>query len=220
LGRAKRDKAMKSEPLVTDLQRQELKDKVFLLSVACPFDHGNPCACPLYPVRKMGVMERFEWLLEQSDPDLLDIHTYHKRCFDGKQGNPKKNILIIDDEEAFTKMLKMTLELNEGYEVCVVNDPRLAVDTAREYSPDIVILDMVMPDMDGGEVHRLFKADSVLKRIPIIFLSAIPPQKDDAKHKEFIGVSYYVVKPVSAMTLMGIIEDHFRFRVTEKSHER
>jgi len=122
----------------------------------------------------------------------------------------KRKILIIDDEELFTKVLKMTLELNEAYEVCAVNDPRLAVDTAREFLPDVVILDMVMPELDGRGVHRLFKADSILRCVPIIFLTVIIPQKEVDERKGLIGGSFYVAKPVSAKTLMDIIEEHLR----------
>jgi len=76
---------MTMEPLVTAVQRECLRDKVFLLLVACPFDHGNPYACPLRPVRKMGVVERIEWLRELSDQSLLDILAYHDKCLMDKK---------------------------------------------------------------------------------------------------------------------------------------
>jgi CheY-like chemotaxis protein len=123
-------------------------------------------------------------------------------------GMKRRKVLIVDDEAVFTKMLKMTLELNEGYEICVVNDPRRAVDTAGEFLPDMVILDMVMPELDGPGVHRLFKADSVLRHIPVIFLSGIAPQKQLDEHKGFIGGSLCLAKPVSARTLIDIIEEY------------
>jgi len=188
-------------------QRYLLHKQVFDLSVCCPFDRSNPDNCPLHTVRKMGVMERFEWLHGLSGPRLLDILAYHQRCLMRKKAMQKRKILVIDDEATFTKMLKMTLELNGNYEVCAVNDPRLAVDTAREFLPDVVILDIVMPELDGGEVNRLFKADSVLKHVPIIFLTVIVSQKEVDKHKGLIGGSFYVAKPVSAKTLMDIIEE-------------
>jgi len=115
----------------------------------------------------------------------------------------KIKVLIVDDEVAFTNILKKTLELNERYEVCVENHPRLAVVTAREFVPDIVILDVVMPGVDGGEVQAQFKADEVLKDIPIIFLTAL------VQHQGVLDGSTYVGKPVGADELIGAIEEHF-----------
>ena len=122
----------------------------------------------------------------------------------------KRKILIVDDEAAFTNIVKLTLEGKEDYEVCVENDPRMVIATARKFWPDIIILDVVMPDLDGGEVHTQLMADPILKRIPIIFLTAIVRQKEVDEHKGMIGGSFYLAKPVSADGLMSAIEDHIR----------
>src|SRR5258708_7389655 len=119
----------------------------------------------------------------------------------------KKKVLIIDDEAAFTNIVKLTLESKEGFEVCVENDPRQAIATARKFWPDIIILDVVMPELDGGEVHTRFMADPILKRIPIIFLTAIVRQKEVDENKGMIGGSFYIAKPVSAEGLIKAIED-------------
>jgi two-component system phosphate regulon response regulator PhoB len=84
----------------------------------------------------------------------------------------KKKVLIIDDEVAFTNIVKLTLEGKGIYEVCVENNSRQAITSIRKFWPDIIILDVVMPELDGGEVHTQLMADPILKRIPIIFLSA------------------------------------------------
>jgi CheY-like chemotaxis protein len=122
----------------------------------------------------------------------------------------KKKVLIIDDEVAFTNIVKLTLEGKGIYEVGVENDPLMAIATARKFWPDIIILDVVMPKLDGGEVHTQLMADPVLKRIPIIFLTAIVRQKEVDEHKGMIGGSFYLAKPVSADGLMDAIEDHIR----------
>jgi len=122
----------------------------------------------------------------------------------------KKKILIIDDEAAFTNIVKLTLEGKEDYEVCVENDSRQAIATARKFWPDIVILDVVMPELDGGEVHTQFLADPILKRIPIIFLTAIVRQKEVDERQGMIGGSFYIAKPVSADGLVSAIEEHIR----------
>jgi hypothetical protein len=71
---------MKSKPSITGSQRRYLRQKVFYLSTACPSGHGNLCACPFYTVRKMSVMERFEWHRELSDLELLGILAHHQKC--------------------------------------------------------------------------------------------------------------------------------------------
>ncbi len=122
----------------------------------------------------------------------------------------KKKILMIDDEVAFTKVVKLTLELTGHYEVCAETDSRQAIATARQFWPDIIILDVVMPGLDGGEVLMQLRADPVLRNIPIIFLTAIVRQKEVDEHDGLIGGSFYLAKPVSADDLIAAIEQHVR----------
>jgi CheY-like chemotaxis protein len=122
----------------------------------------------------------------------------------------KKKVLIIDDEPAFTNIVKLTLEGKKRYEIGVENDPRMAISTARKFWPDLIILDVVMPELDGGEVHTQLMADPILKRIPVIFLTAIVRQKEVDEHKGMIGGSFYIAKPVSAEGLISAIEEHIR----------
>jgi CheY-like chemotaxis protein len=122
----------------------------------------------------------------------------------------KKKVLIIDDEAAFTNIVKLTLEGKKTYEVCVENDSHQAIATARKFWPDIIILDVVMPELDGGEVHTQLMADPILKRIPVIFLTAIVGQREVDENKGMIGGSFYIAKPVSAEGLIGAIEKHIR----------
>lgn len=126
----------------------------------------------------------------------------------------KKKVLIIDDEVAFTNIVKLTLEGKGGYDVCVENDSRQAITTARRFWPDVIVLDVVMPELDGGEVRTQFLADPILKHIPLIFLTAIVRQKEVDEHSGVIGGSFYLAKPVSADGLISAIEEHTRSRAT------
>jgi len=119
-----------------------------------------------------------------------------------------RKILIIDDEVALTNIIKLTLEGRDGFEVCVENNPTKALETARKFGPDIIILDVVMPELDGGEVMTLFKADPKLRKIPVIFLTAIVRQKEVDENKGMIGGAFYIAKPVSADTLVATIEEY------------
>ncbi len=122
----------------------------------------------------------------------------------------KKKILIIDDEAAFTNIVKLTLELSDDYEVCVESNPCSALATARKFRPDIVLMDVIMPVMDGGELRTLFMAHPLLNRTPIIFLTAIVGQNEVEDHNGVIGGSFYLAKPVNAADLIKAIQEHIR----------
>src|SRR4026207_408556 len=82
----------------------------------------------------------------------------------------KKRILIIDDEVSFARMVKINLEKTGMFEVRVENRAAAALPAAREFRPDLVLLDVIMPTMDGGDVAKQIKRDRTLRGTPIIFL--------------------------------------------------
>lgn len=84
----------------------------------------------------------------------------------------KKRILIVDDEVSFARLLKLNLEKTDRYEVRVENWPEDTVESARQFQPHLVFLDIVMPRMPGGNVAAALKADPGTKDIPIVFLTA------------------------------------------------
>src|SRR5438046_3344091 len=86
--------------------------------------------------------------------------------------NTKKRVLIIDDEASFTRLLKLNLHHTGRYTAETVNDPAKALAVAREFSPDVILLDVMMPSMDGGEVATRIQASPKLKETPIVFLTA------------------------------------------------
>ena len=74
--------------------------------------------------------------------------------------------MVVDDEAGFTKLLKMNLEKTGKYEVRIENQSTKALEVAKEFQPDVVLLDIVMPDMDGGDVAAQFQDDPMLRRVP------------------------------------------------------
>jgi CheY-like chemotaxis protein len=121
----------------------------------------------------------------------------------------KKKILIVDDEVALTRMLKLSLEKKGNYEVREENRARRAVDAAREFMPDLIVLDVVMPDMDGGDVAAKMQRDPSLRDIPIIFLTAIVPRQEAAGNGTLNRGGYlFVPKPVSLEALTRLIDEH------------
>lgn len=90
--------------------------------------------------------------------------------------NPK--VLLIDDEVDFTELLAANLE-ESGYEVRQINDPTKAIAEARSFQPDICIIDLVMPRMDGGDVVSALKDDPSLSKTPVLMLTALVEENPD-----------------------------------------
>jgi CheY-like chemotaxis protein len=118
---------------------------------------------------------------------------------------PTKRILIVDDEAGFTRLLKLTLEGTKRYTVREENDGSQALYTARQFRPDLVLLDIMMPKMDGGDVARQISNDPILREVKIIFLTAIVSKQEVGS----VGMGGYpfMAKPVSLAALTEMIEE-------------
>lgn len=91
-----------------------------------------------------------------------------------QRSSPRKiKVLIVDDEPDLTYMLKMNLDATGDYEVMATNEPLKAKDLAASFQPDILLLDVVMPGMDGGDVLREIRTLPGLTRVPTIMISAL-----------------------------------------------
>ena len=117
----------------------------------------------------------------------------------------KARILLIDDEVGFTRLVKLVLR---RYDMCEVNDPRRALEAAHAFQPDLVLMDVVMPGIDGGNLAALFKGDPTLKRIPIVFLTAVVTPKEAGQVPRHIGGYPFLSKPVCPDALERCIEEH------------
>ncbi|MEE9604978.1 MAG: response regulator [Candidatus Scalindua sp.] len=121
----------------------------------------------------------------------------------------KKKILVVDDEASLTRMLRRNLEATGKYEVREENTGALAYATAQQFQPDMIILDVMMPDMDGGDVAAKIQDDESLKHIPIVFLTAILKKEEVAESTgSTIGGRTFLVKPVKVDDLITCIENH------------
>lgn len=114
--------------------------------------------------------------------------------------NEGRRILVVDDEVDVTELLGYHLR-QRGYDVRMLNDPKLALETARQFRPDLIVLDIMMPGLNGIQVCRLIRADSSLKTVPIVFLSAKTEEGDRIEGFES-GADDYVCKPFSPKELM------------------
>jgi DNA-binding response OmpR family regulator len=117
----------------------------------------------------------------------------------------KIRVLLIDDEPGFTRMLRMNLE-RRGFEVRVENDGANAHSVAREFLPDFIFLDVIMPDVDGGEAASSIRSDPSLKSVPIVFLTAGVSKEKTRVKGDVIGGETYLAKPVSVEEVVRCIE--------------
>lgn len=110
-----------------------------------------------------------------------------------------QRILVVDDEPDVTELLKYKFE-QEGYRCQVLNDPLLFASTAREFEPEIMIFDIMMPELSGLQLCRMARADPLLKHVPIIFLTARGEAEDRIQGLE-IGADDYLPKPFNMKEL-------------------
>lgn len=120
----------------------------------------------------------------------------------------RKRILIIDDEESFTHLLKLNLEQTGAYEVRVERQGSWGLLAAKEFLPDLIFLDVIMPDMDGGQVAAQIRAEERLRGVPIVFLTAIVSKHEATTHRGIIGGNPFLAKPVSVSDVIACIEKH------------
>lgn len=119
----------------------------------------------------------------------------------------KKRILIVDDEATFTRMVRMNLEQTGRFEVREENKAAKAMSAAKEFKPDLILLDVIMPAMDGGELASRMKADPALGKIPIVFLTATV-SKNEAQDEGFTSGGFlFLAKPVSLQNLLKTIDE-------------
>ena len=117
----------------------------------------------------------------------------------------KKRILIVEDERQMVEMMKMRLEAND-YEVLAAYDGQEGLDMAKKEKPDLIILDLMLPKMNGYKVCGLLKKDARYAKIPIMIFTA-KAQEEDKKLGEEIGADGYLTKPFEPETLLGKIKE-------------
>ena len=122
----------------------------------------------------------------------------------------KKRILIVDDEAGFTRIVKLNLEKTGQFEVRAENKASYAVPAAKEFKPDLIFLDVIMPGMDGGDVARQLKADRHTRGIPVVFLTATVSKREAGAGGLTSGGELFLAKPVTVEQLVECIQPHAR----------
>jgi DNA-binding response OmpR family regulator len=118
--------------------------------------------------------------------------------------NPRARVLVVDDEPDLVRILEFALR-GAGYQVEVAADGQDGLKKARETRPDIILLDLMLPKLDGYKICRMLKFDERYRHIPIIILSARTQEGDQSLAIE-MGANLFVTKPYEFEEILGHIE--------------
>ena len=111
-----------------------------------------------------------------------------------------RSVLCIDDEEDYQSIIRISLERLGGIQSHFCTDPRQAMDRAREVKPDLILLDFMMPGMDGATLYKRLQADADLASIPVVFLTAVMTGPD-ARNLNLLGAEAVLIKPFDVLSL-------------------
>jgi len=119
----------------------------------------------------------------------------------------KKKILLVDDEPALTRMLRLNLEQTGRFEVREENHGSQALRVVREFRPDLVFLDVMMPDIGGDEVAEQLKQDPALSGVRYAFLTAIVTKRETGAGAAEISGETFLAKPVKREELLAVVDE-------------
>jgi DNA-binding response OmpR family regulator len=115
-------------------------------------------------------------------------------------------ILVVDDDPNLSDLVRFFLEKTKRFEVRVENRSALAFAAAREFHPDLILLDIDMPGKDGGEVAREIATDATLRGVPILFFTSLISRAEAGGHEVLRGGQRYLAKPVDPAVLIAAVD--------------
>lgn len=116
----------------------------------------------------------------------------------------KKVILAVDDEKDVLELLSKRL-LSAGYDVITKTSGKAAIEAAKEEKPDLIILDILMPEMDGAQVAAVLHQDPETRNIPILFLTCLYTKREEKISGHEVGHNFFVAKPYDPVELLNEI---------------
>ena len=137
---------------------------------------------------------------------------------DSQSNTPQANILVVDDTPANLQLL-VSILAEQGYKAQLASNGHTALSLAQTEPPDLILLDIMMPDMDGYEVCEQLKADERTRDVPVIFLSALNEVFDKVKAFSIGGVDY-IIKPFHIEEVLAHVKTHLALRTAQKQLER
>ena len=124
----------------------------------------------------------------------------------------KPRILVVDDNPRFSQSTRLILQQSGDYVVCEENRAVSALETARSFRPDLILMDLVMPQLDGAEVAAQMASDSALHGVPIVFVTGLVTPAE-ARNGQLIDGHRALPKPVSSSELLRVIEETLPYQV-------
>jgi CheY-like chemotaxis protein len=131
----------------------------------------------------------------------------HESGFVKGVATSKPKILVIDDDPRLAELLRFTLAKANFYEAFAETRPRNALGAVRAIRPDLILLDVEMPGMSGGEVAKALAADPALCSIPILFVTSLVSKGDSGSRRFRRGNHFYLPKMVEPNALIGAVEE-------------
>ncbi len=116
----------------------------------------------------------------------------------------EKNILLIDDEETIQEVVQVGIAIEAGWQVAIASSGLEGINLAQDRQPDVILLDVMMPDMDGIDTLSQLKTNDKTSAIPVIFLTA-KAQAEEKNQFQSLGVVDVITKPFNSMTLASQI---------------
>jgi two-component system, OmpR family, response regulator len=120
----------------------------------------------------------------------------------------QKRILVVDDEPSITRLLKLNLEQTGDYIVRTENNSQAAPTAAEEFHPDLILLDVMMPGLDGGNLASMFQAKPATREVPIVFLTAAVTREEVRTGHGLIGGQPFLAKPVNLQEVLSCLQQH------------
>jgi two-component system, cell cycle response regulator DivK len=146
--------------------------------------------------------QKKDWAGEQMDFDSYDSVTTAPEP--GVTAEMQKTVLVVEDNELNMKLFNDLLEAH-GYKVVQTRDGLSALEIARKHMPDLILMDIQLPEVSGIEVTKWLKEDEVLRKIPVIAVTAFAMKGDEQKIREG-GCEAYISKPISVMSFLQTID--------------
>jgi two-component system OmpR family response regulator len=122
----------------------------------------------------------------------------------------KKRILVVDDKVSDTQLVKLSLERTNEYIVKEENDAKAAVASAEAFQPQLILLDVMMPGIDGGELAAVFQAHPALKSVPIVFLTSAVTHREVDAGRGLVGGRPFLAKPIVLTELIACLDQHLK----------
>jgi DNA-binding response OmpR family regulator len=123
----------------------------------------------------------------------------------------KRKVMIVDDEENFLEITKINLEKTGKYQVETISDASGIISRVKSFNPDIILLDILMPKIDGVQVCKMLNEDPAGRRVPIIILSSLDTDRDKLMMYK-LGVVDFLVKPIEIDELISKIEKALQYK--------